>query len=159
MLLVYFYTSLRAAEAPPGGVVDGIWQYLSASVPAGAVLNGLGLGTLALLFARDLILTRGQHLRRSEEQKAAHADIVRIMGDTHRASIAELVTHHTALDAVKDERYAEMRDRMAYYRDARLEEKARADKVTDQLVEFAELAKLNTHVLKSIDEAARDTKP
>lgn len=123
-----------------------IWSWLSASLPAGAVVNGLGVGALAVLFASDRVLTKGQHLRRVADITTANS-----------LAIAELGKHYEELAASKDEAYRELKESRDYYRDARIEERNRADKVTDQLAEVAELARLTTHLLTSFDEAAKDS--
>lgn len=124
------------------------WQWLSMSVPAGAIINGFGLLSLAALFATDRILTRGQHGRRVADITLAH-----------EKEVADLKAHHAALVAEKDERYAELKASRDYYRTAVDVERGRADKLVDHLGESAELAKLATHLLGSLEEAAKDSTP
>lgn len=140
---MYAFLSRAAATAPPADV----WTWLSASIPAGAVVNGLGLLSLAALFASDRILTKGQHTRRVADIEAAHAKELEARDE-----------YHAAIVTLKDEAYAELKTSRDYYREARIEERNRADKVTDQLAEVAELARLSTHLLASFDEAAKDAK-
>lgn len=170
MTLTFLLSLIRGlAEGSVDGTppVDAFWGWVGSSIPAGALLNGLGLGVLAVLFARDLILTRGQHSRRVADLERAYqaqidtlttanAEVVRIMGDNHKAAIAELTSHHAALIAVKDAQYADMRERMNYYRDARLVEQERNTKLTDQLAETTEAVKVSAYVLQAIDQAAKD---
>lgn len=142
----------RAAALVPPDIVG----WFAATVPAGALLNGLGLGALAVLFATDRIKTKGQAERELARQQAANDLLVASLQAAHTAAIAELVAHHAALDAVKDAAYAELRTSRDYYRAGRLEEQGRANKLTDQLLEYSELARTVTHVLQSLDEAAKD---
>lgn len=74
----------------------------------------------------------------------------------HAAETAELVRHHAELADEKDARYGELKESRDYYRDARIVERDRADKVTDSLAEALELARLNAHLLESLDETAKD---
>lgn len=50
-----------------------VWQQLLASVDVNSMLNTLGLGALAVLFATNRILTRGQHESRVADLKEHHA--------------------------------------------------------------------------------------
>jgi len=111
-----------------------IWDWFTTTAPAGAIINALGLGALAALFASDRIITRGQHARRVADIEAAH-----------RAVMVE-----------RDARYQELKESRNYYREARIVERDRADKVTDQLAEALELARLNTQLLQSLNEATRE---
>lgn len=130
------------------------WDWFTATAPAGAIIQTLGLGVLAVLFATDRVITKGGHERRVADINAAHEKIVAAAETTHAAAIAELVKHHEELVKVKDGAYAELKESRDYYRAARIEERDRADKVTDQLAEVAELARLTTHLLASFNEAA-----
>jgi hypothetical protein len=107
-----------------------VFQWLAESLPAGAIVNGLGLGALAILFAGDRILTRGQHERR----------------------VADIVKGHDAVLAEKATQLADMRESRNYYRDARLEERGRADEVTGKL---AELAQENGQLVAQLLEAVK----
>lgn len=102
----------------------------------------LGLGALAFLFARDLILTRGQHDRR----------------------VADLVRHYDALaaerdlrDAERELRYSEMKTSRDYYREARNTEADRANRVTQQLAELAaETTRSVSETMGALETAARE---
>lgn len=111
-----------------------------------AIGNVGGLALLVFLFSTNRIRTRGQH----------DAELARERTD-HQLAIESLNAYHAALLTVKDAAYSELKESRNYYRDARLEEKGRADKVTDQLAESLELTKLATHLLNSFNEAAKDT--
>lgn len=132
------------------------WDWFATTAPAGAVIQALGLGALAILFATDRIITKGGHTRRVADITTAHDAIVAALTTSHAAAVAELAKHHAELIGAKDAAYAEMQTSRDYYRQARLTEQDRADKATDQLAETAELAKLTVKLLASFDEAARD---
>lgn len=105
-----------------------------------SIVQALGLLSLAVLFASDRIITKGQHLRRVDDLKAAQT-----------AEIAALKAHHAELVVEKDDHYEEMKGSRDYYRQARLEERDRAETVTDALAELAgEYAKVTNHLLESL---------
>lgn len=112
-----------------------IWQWLSESLPAGAIVNGLGLGALAALFASDRILTKGQHERR----------------------VTDIVKGHDAVLVEKTTQLGDMRESRDYYRDARLEERGRADDVTGKLAELAqENGELVAQLLAAVKKAGTE---
>lgn len=98
------------------------------------IVNLTGLSLLVILFATDRVLTKGQHNRRVADIEKAHAELM----------------------AEKDKNYAELKESRDYYRSARIVERDRADRVTDQLADVAELARLSNHLLESLNEAAKD---
>lgn len=125
-----------------------IWTWFSASLPVSTLINGLGIGALTVLFATDRVLTKGQHLRRIADLVAAHDAELRARDE-----------YHATILTIKGQAYAELVTSRDYYREARIEERSRAEKVTDQLAEVAELARLSTNLLVSFNEAAKDAGP
>lgn len=88
----------------------------------------------------------------------------------HEARVADLATHHARELAQKDaayeamveadgRAYGEMKESRDYYRGARLEEKSRADRATEQLVESNEIARAATHALTALSEVAAEGAP
>ena len=132
------------------------WSYLTDTLPAGGVISGVGVGAFVVAILTDRLMTKGQHTRRVADIIAARDRIVENLKDAHAGIVTELVKHHAELIEVKDAAYGELKQSRDYYREARLEERDRADKVTDQLAEVAELAKLTTHLLSSFNEVAKD---
>lgn len=102
------------------------------------LVNVVGVGIFVIAILRDKLMTHGQHMRRMGDAEAAHA-----------AAIAELSNHHVILAGVQDRSYVELKESRDYYRAARLEERVRADRVTDQLAEIVEYIKLTNHMLAS----------
>jgi hypothetical protein len=102
---------------------------------------------------------RASYDERVADLKSAHSVALQTQSVTHVAAIAELVKHHADLVAVKDAAYAELRESRDVYKTAAAIERERADKVTDQLAELGELAKLTVHALDAITEAAKDAAP
>jgi hypothetical protein len=135
-----------------------VWDWFTSTTPAGAVVSGVGVAAFVMAILTDRLMTKGQHDRRVADIIIARDKIVTALEAAHAAAIAELVRHHDNLAAVKELAYNELKASRDYYRQARLEERDRADKVTDQLAEVAELAKLTTHLLSSLDEVAKDTR-
>lgn len=135
------------------------WEWFTSTTPAGAVVSGVGVTVFVMAILSDRLLTKGQHDRRVADLLAARDKIIGNLKEAHAGAIAEIVKHHDKLIGVKDVAYSELKDSRDYYRVARLEERDRADKVTDQLAEVAELARLTNHLLGSLDEVAKDTQP
>lgn len=81
-----------------GAAPFDVGSWFAASVPAGALINGFGIGALAFLFARDIILTRGQHLRRVADIQTAQDKADAEKDRAHLAAIAE-----------KDQRIADLK--------------------------------------------------
>lgn len=127
-----------------------------------AILGLLGLSPapwllgLAMNRIQFTAPARADYAARLKEITDAHDREVANLKDAHAAAIRELTTHHTTLSEVQAARFQELERSRDYYRQARLTEQERANRATDQLVEFAELAKLNVHVLQSLDQAAKD---
>lgn len=95
----------------------------------------VGLGALAILFATDRILTKGQHERR----------------------VADLVDGFEKLLAEKAERLGEVTRSRDYYRDARQTEADRADALAGQLAELAvEASRSASSTMTALEEAARE---
>lgn len=135
------------------------WDWFITTVPAGGAVSAVGVGAFVAAILTDRLMTSGSHKRRVADIVAAHDLVVANLQSAHAHAIAELVAHHATLSGVKDNAYSELKESRDYYREARLEERDRADKVTDQLAEVAELARLTTHLLSSFDEAAKDSAP
>ena len=110
----------------------GIWDWITGTARVDSILSTLGLGALAVLFATNRIITKGQH----------------------EARVADLKGFHERELAGKDERIDALDESRRYWRDAAESQRSRADKVTDMLGEFTELGRLSVHALTAIDEAA-----
>lgn len=113
-----------------------------------AVGNVGGLGTLVFLFSTDRIRTRGQvdklvemitlaHDKLVAGTIAAHDKLVSALTESHARAIAELIKHHADIEAGWERQYNELKDSRDYYREARLEDSGRANRVTEQLAEVA----------------------
>jgi hypothetical protein len=120
----------------------------------------LGLATGKIQFAstgdKMLATLKEAHALLVTSLKDAAALAVTTLREAHSVALAELAKHYGELASAKDQAYAEMKESRDYYRRARLEERDRADKVTDQLAESTELAKLAVQFLSVADEAAKD---
>ena len=101
-----------------------VWEWISTTTSVDNVLTTLGLGALAFLFARDLILTKGQHERRTSDLK-----------EHHTAQITEIRASRDGWKAVA------------------IAERARADEATKIGENVGEALEQIGHVLGSLDAA------
>lgn len=118
------------------------WEWFTSTASVGELLTALGLGALALLFARDLILTRGQHLRRIQ-------DLVK----AHELRVADLLAHHDRERAEKDKRIADISASRDGWKEAARIERERADKATAAVGDMADSLTGIQHVLESLNRA------
>lgn len=132
------------------------WQWFYTNVSLDGVFNTLGLGILAVLFARDLILTKAQHERRV-------ADIVKgydqRIADMEKAHAAELAGKDARLDdfrLVSAERYSEMKESRNTYRDGADELQNRNKDLTDALVDANKAMAVSARALDSLDTVVRE---
>jgi hypothetical protein len=105
------------------------------------ILNLGAFGFIAFYFASGRIFSNRQVERMLTQADKAHA-----------AEVANLNRFHDTLVGVKEGAYADMKQ-------SRDDERRRADEATTVLGEFADVVKLNTHVLASFDEAAKGGTP
>lgn len=108
-----------------------VWEWVTTSTSIDSLLTTLGAGVLAILFARDLILTRAQHARR----------------------VHDLTEHHRREREEKDSRIAEIRESRDGWKEATRIERDRADKVTASFGEMSAAVTGMLHVLESLDRA------
>lgn len=112
-------------------VPGDLWQWVYSTTTLDSVLSTLGVATLAVLFATNRILTRGQHADR----------------------IADLVAHHGREIAVYEARLAEAREKADGWKEVALEERAMRVKREDRDDEIAETMGNVLHVLQGLDRA------
>lgn len=111
-----------------------LWDWITTSTSVDSVLTTLGLGALAVLFATNRILTRGQHLDRIADLKEHHA--------------RELQAAADRLEAVDESRKE--------WRTAAQTERTRADEATGTAAELGrEYGQLALGLLSSIDEGVK----
>lgn len=108
--------------------------WFAENVNVNAILNGLGLGALAFLFATDRILTKGQHERRVADLKTAHD---RRVADIEKAN---------------DSRVSDLRDARDALSSALGHERDRADEAT---AATAAIAKENGALVQQLLAAVR----
>lgn len=107
------------------------WEWFTATASVDDLLTTLGVGFLAFLFARDLILTKAQHLRR----------------------VQDLIDYHQRERQEKDDRIVDIRTSRDGWKEAARIERERADRVTESYREVAEVLSNILHVLESLDRA------
>lgn len=122
-----------------------LWEWVTTTVSIDSILSTLGLGALAVLFATNRIWTIGQVNARIADLK-----------EHHGRELAQIQLSHEAVIAEKDDRYAEMKESRDYYRGARLEEKGRVERLTDQLFESNETARAAVYALNALTEVAAE---
>jgi len=135
---------------------NDFWSWFYTNVSLDGVFNTLGLGVLAILFARDLILTKAQHERRV-------ADIVKgydqRIADMERAHAAELSGKDARLEDFKlgaGERYSEMKESRDTYRDGAEELQNRNKDLTDALVDANKAMAVSAKALDALDTVVRE---
>lgn len=137
-----------AAEAIP------LWQqWLSPGGVESIVKNG-GLVLLAYLFFTGKIITEKQHDARVADVVKAIEARVQDLIENHARELEQKDATFSLMVEEKEGAYSEMRESRDYYRGARLEEKKRADRATEQLVETSELARTTAHALDALGKAA-----
>lgn len=100
--------SLLSAMATSGAPVANFWDYLDNTAPVGAIANALGLGSLAVLFATDRVLTKGQHLRRMGDKDKAHAAEIVLIEKNAAAEKAAAEAKEAALTKAYDARIVDI---------------------------------------------------
>lgn len=128
-------------------------DWLATTDPS-AVVNALGLGSLAVLFATDRIKTRGQANRELAERDKAHDALTAALKDAHAQIVAALVANHADQLAQRDERNGELKTSLAKMEEARNLERSRADDATAMLGRAVEAVEVSNHLLESLGEAA-----
>ena len=101
-----------------------IWDWITTTTTVDSIISTLGLGALAVLFATNRILTRGQHLDR----------------------IGDLKEHH-------EREMTEVRTSRDGWKSVALTERGRADTATSTLGDMADTLRDVEHVLASLDRA------
>lgn len=97
-----------------------------------AIVGVLGLSPAPWLLG--LATNRIQFTKTAREDYATRvADLT----SAHAAAVAELVKHHADIEDGWQRQYDELKESRNYYREARLEDSDRANRVTAQLAEVA----------------------
>lgn len=76
--------------------------------------------------------------------------------DAHARELAGKDAYYSALLAGKDVRYADLERANEANREAARRHEARADHLTEAVLEVAEIVKQNTHVVESFDQVTRE---
>lgn len=130
-----------------------LWEWITTTTSLETLFTTLGLGSMALLFATDRILTKGQHLRRVQDLVAAHEQRVADMSAAYDRRIEDLIAHHAREIAEKDNRLADLAESRDGYKEAARLERERADTVTTAFSGAAGALTDIQHVLESLDRA------
>lgn len=130
-------------------------QWLTPAGISDLIKNG-GLVLLAWLFFTGKIITSKQHEDRVADIVKAHDDRAKGQDGHHSRELAQKDESYTSMVAEKEARYFEMKESRDYYRGARLEEKVRVERLTDQLLETNEIARAATNALTALSEVAAE---
>lgn len=141
-----------ADNAPPGD----FWQWFATNVSVEGVLNTAGLGLLAILFARDLILTKAQHERRVADIVKAQDLRVADMEKSHAAEIAAKDERYNDMLREKSDRYGEMKESRDTYRSGGEELQNRNRELTDAVVDSNKAMAVAATALQSLDRVVRE---
>lgn len=108
-----------------------LWDWFTGTASVDSALTALGLGALAILFATDRIITKGQHLRR----------------------VQDLVAHHERERAAEAARLADVVESRNGWKEAARLERERADLATATAAKTSAVLNRVLHVLESLDRA------
>lgn len=135
MIAVAFFFAAQVGAVGGDAANGDIWGWFLQNVTVQGTLNITGLVLLVILFSRDLILTKGQHLRRIEDLEKGHGVLLAEIARAHEAEIAAMQARFDDVVRQMTERYAEMKESRDYYREARITVQEKNGVLVDQLVE------------------------
>lgn len=135
---------------------DDFWQWFYTNVSIQGILNTAGLGLLAILFARDLILTKAQHERRVADIVKAHDQRVADMERAHAAELKAKDDRYGDMLAERIDRYSEMKESRDDYRDAVSALQTRNVALTDGVVESNKAMAVAAKALQSLDSVMKE---
>lgn len=129
------------------------WEWFSTTMPAGALVSGVGVSAFVVAILTDRLMTQAQHLRRVADLVANHNREIEKLNQYHAQQIASLNEHHARELAEKDGRAADLRESREGYKAATAVERARADAATAALGDVAPTLNSMLHVMESLDRA------
>lgn len=144
------------AEADVYGNQSDFWQWFYSNVSVQGLLNTAGLGLLALLFARDLILTKAQHERRVADMVKAFDARVADMEKAHASELKAKDDRFADMQAEKAERYSEMKESRDEYREAADELQTRNKALTDGVIESNKAMAVAATALQSLETVVKE---
>lgn len=147
---------LASAEVGQPVEQQDFWSWFYTNVSLDGVFNTLGLGILAVLFARDMILTKAQHERRVADIQKANDLRVADMEKAHEAEIAGWRARLEDVRTSDGERYSEMRESRDTYREAAEVSQTRNNELTDALVDANKGMAVSVKVLEALDTVVRE---
>lgn len=106
------------------------WEWVTTTTSPDSWLTTLGVGTLAILFATNRILTRGQHLDRIADLTSNHAREMKALMDSQSRELAALNLHHERELAEKDAHVERVDESRKEWREAERLQRIRADEAT-----------------------------
>lgn len=152
-MLALLWLLADVQSVPP---TEDFWQWFTTNVSVDGLLNTAGLGLLAVLFARDLILTKAQHERRVADITKAHDLRIADMEKAHQAELHAKDQRYEDMLGEKVERYGEMRDSRDDYRATAERYKDRNEALTDGVIESNKAMAVAATALQSLDRVAKE---
>lgn len=153
MVTTHFILSMSAGESIDG---DPWWTQWVTPTGIESLAKTGGLVVLAWALLSGKIITSRMHEARVADLVKQHDDRAKEQDDHHGREIAQKDAAYEAMVQSKDQAYSEMKESRDYYRDSRLEEKARADRATSQLTETTEVARAAAHALQALGQVASE---
>lgn len=129
------------------------WEWFSTTMPAGALISGVGVSAFVVAILTDKLMTQAQHLRRVADIVVAHAAEIARLTEHFARERQSLIEHHARELAEKDARAADLRESREGYKQATAVERARADAATEALGDVAPTLDSILHVMESLDRA------
>src|SRR5687768_1445187 len=132
------------------------WSWFYGNVSIQGLLNTAGLGLLALLFARDLILTKAQHERRVADTVKAYEARIADANVAHAAELKAKDDRYNDMLVERRERYNEMKESRDDYRDAVQEYQARNVALTQGVIESNKAMSVAASALQSLETVVKE---
>lgn len=126
--------------------IPNVWEWLVNTTSVDSIIQAAGVVTLAVLFARDLIMTKGQHERRVADLVQHHGKEMKLSETSHELVLVE-----------KDRAYNEMRESRDYYRGAHKTAEDRANQATEELREQGrEFGQFTAQIMGGLNQAVKE---
>lgn len=135
---------------------DDVWQWFYTNVSVQGLLNTAGLGLLAVLFARDLILTKAQHERRIADIQKANDLRIADLEKSHAAELRAKDERYEDMLAEKIDRYADMKESRDDYREVAEAYQHRNVALTEGVIESNKAMAVGVRALQALDSVVKE---
>lgn len=124
-----------------------VWEWITTTTSPDGWINTLGVATLAILFATNRILTRGQHADRVADLIAGYEKLLAEKDANHARELAAAAEHTERVDESRIE-----------WKEAERISRDRAETATASVATMASSLDGIRHVLDALHEVAKETK-